>query len=257
MPYRWCEALRPGGGRERAAAGVRPRRTAGHPRSEGRAGRGTRAAPDGPLEKHDRSFYIVAVSKGEQTRDAILDRALGLASQLGLEGLTLGRLAADLELSKSGLFAHFGSKEELQVETLDRAAARFTEVVVAPALAAPRGAPRLRALFERWMQWPQLVPQPGGCVFVAAAAELDDRPGAARDRLVELEREWLATIATAVRAARTQGDLRAAVDPEQFAFELHAIMLGYHHAARLLADAGAAGRARAAFERLLAAARRG
>ena len=127
------------------------------------------------------------MGKGDQTRDAILERAVRLASQVGLEGLTIGRLAGALDLSKSGLFAHFASKETLQVQTLERAAERFVEVVLRPALAEPRGEPRLRALFERWLRWPQEVSQPGGCIFVQAAVELDDRPGPARDRLVALQ----------------------------------------------------------------------
>jgi AcrR family transcriptional regulator len=194
-------------------------------------------------------------AKGELTRQAIVDRAVSLASQAGLEGLTIGRLASELSLSKSGLFAHFQSKEALQVQTLDRAAERFVEVVVRPALAAPRGEPRLRVLFERWLLWPKLVPQPGGCLFVAAAAELDDRPGPARDRLVALQREWLAGIARAVRGAVAEGHFRRDVDPDQFAFDLYGIMLGCHHAKRLLRDPRAGQRARRAFEALVAAAR--
>ena len=196
------------------------------------------------------------MGKGERTRAAILDRAIRLGSQLGLEGLSLGQLAEELDLSKSGLFAHFRSKEELQVRTLDRAAERFVEVVVRPALAAPRGEPRLRALFERWLAWPELVRQPGGCIFVAAAVELDDRPGPARDRLVELQRQWLATLATAVRGAQAEGHLRADVDAEQLAFEAYGIMLVSHHATRLLRDRKAVERARNALERLIASARR-
>lgn len=196
------------------------------------------------------------MGKGEQTRAAILDRAIGLASQLGFDGLSLGRLAEELDLSKSGLFAHFSSKEELQVETLDRAAKKFVEVVVKPALAAPRGEPRLRALFDRWLAWPEVVPQPGGCLFIAAAAELDDRPGLPRDRLVELQRQWLATLATAVRGAQAEGHMRAEVDPEQFAFEAYGTMLMYHQALRLLRDRKALERARRSLERLITSAHR-
>ncbi len=192
------------------------------------------------------------MGKGERTRDAILEHALRLASEIGLDGLTIGKLADELDLSKSGLFAHFASKEALQLRTIDRAAERFVEVVVRPALAAPRGAPRLRALFERWLRWPEAVPQPGGCIFVQAAVELDDRPGPVRDRLVALQREWLASLATAVRGARAEGHLRRDVDPEQVAFELYGIMLSTHHASRLLRDPRAFTRARRAFERLLA-----
>lgn len=195
------------------------------------------------------------MTRGADTHDAILDHALRLASEVGLEGLTIGRLATALDLSKSGLFAHFGSKDALQVEVLDRAAARFTDAVVKPALAAPRGEARLRALFERWLRWPREVPQPGGCIFVQAAAELDDRPGAARDRLVALERTWLSTLARAVREAQAEGQLRPDADPEQLAFEAHGIMLSCHHASRLLRDRDAVERARRALDRLIEGAR--
>jgi AcrR family transcriptional regulator len=181
-------------------------------------------------------------------------RRRSLASEVGLEGMTIGSLAAALDLSKSGLFAHFGSKDALQVEVLEHAAARFTEAVVRPALAAPRGEARLRELFERWLRWPKEVRQPGGCIFVQAAAELDDRPGPARDRLVELQRAWLATIARVFRGGQELGQFRADVDPEQLAFELLAVMLGYHHALRLLRDRSATERARRAVNRLLDAA---
>jgi AcrR family transcriptional regulator len=195
------------------------------------------------------------MGKGAETRGAILERAIQLASEVGLEGLTIGRLADALDLSKSGLFAHFASKEALQVQTLERAGERFIDVVIRPALAAPRGEPRLRALFERWLRWPQAVPQPGGCIFVQAAVELDDRPGPARDLLVKQQREFLATIATAVKGAVAEGHLAAGADAEQLAFELYGLMLSTHHAARLLHDPKAAQRARRGFDRLLASAR--
>jgi len=193
--------------------------------------------------------------KGERTRGAILDGAWRLASELGLEGLTLGRLADELDLSKSGLFAHFSSKENLQVQTLDRAAERFSEFVVRPAIAEQGGEKRLRALFERWLEWPRRVRQPGGCIFVAAAAELDDRPGPARDRLVALQREWRATIARVVKRAQELGEFRRDLDAEQLAFELHGVGLACHESVRLLRDPRALERARTAFERLVADAR--
>ena len=195
------------------------------------------------------------MGKGLETRDAILERAIRMASEAGLDGLTIGRLAADLDLSKSGLFAHFASKEGLQVATLDRAAARFVEVVIRPALKAPRGEPRLRALVERWERWPIDVPQPGGCLFVQAAVELDDKPGPARDRLVALQREWLGALAITVKGAVTEGHFRRDVDPDQVAFELYGIMLSTHHAVRLLRDPRAHARARRAVDRLLASCR--
>jgi AcrR family transcriptional regulator len=178
-----------------------------------------------------------------------------LASRVGLDGLTIGTLAEDLGLSKSGLFAHFQSKEALVVQLLERAAERFLEVVVKPALSAPRGEPRVRALFERMLRWPELVPQPGGCVFVAASTELDDRPGAAREVLVRLRRQWFDMVAGAARRAIDEGHFHPKVDPEQFAFDLDAIALGWHHASRLLGDPRATERAHRAFEALLASAR--
>ncbi len=191
------------------------------------------------------------MGKGADTRQLILDRAAQLASQVGLEGLTIGRLAGALDLSKSGLFAHFRSKEALQLEVLEHAAARFVEAVVKPALAAPRGLPRLRAIFEHWRRWPERSALPGGCFFVQAAAELDDRPGPPRDLLVRQQKDWLDLIANVARSAVSEGHLRRDLDPEAFAFELWGVMLAWHHATRLLGDARADARARDAFEALL------
>jgi len=196
------------------------------------------------------------VRKGELTRQTILEKAASLASKVGLEGLTIGSLAEALDLSKSGLFAHFGSKEALQVQVIELAAGRFVDSVVKPALAAPRGEPRVRALFERWLDWPRLGELAGGCLFVALAAELDDRPGPARDRLVQTQRDWLDVIATCFRMGIAEGHFRSDADPDQFAHDLYGVMLGHHHATRLLGDRGAAQRARNAFEALLKAARK-
>jgi AcrR family transcriptional regulator len=196
------------------------------------------------------------VDKGELTRQSILKGATALASQLGLEGVTIGRLASSLELSKSGLFAHFSSKDNLQVEVLRFAAERFIERVIRPALTTPRGEPRVRALFERWLDWSRAASLPGGCLFVAASTELDDRPGPARDELVRLQRDWLATIARCFQAGIDEKQFRADADPVQFAQDLYGVMLSSHHASRLLGDASAADRARAAFEALLRAARK-
>ncbi len=192
------------------------------------------------------------MGKGDETRSGILGAALSLASEAGVGGLSIGALAERVGMSKSGLFAHFGSKEELQVAVLDEAARRFVELVVAPALKERRGEPRVRALFERWMLWSKQDFQPGGCVFLAASVELDDRPGLARDRLVATQRDWLSTLATAARIAVEEGHFRADLDVDQFAFELYAIAQGYHQHTRLLRDPKAARRARAAFDRLVA-----
>ena len=139
---------------------------------------------------------------------------------------------------------------------LEYAAERFIELVVKPGLKAPRGEPRLKALFDRWREWPKLNPMPGGCILVAAAIELDDRPGPARELLVRQQRDWLDLLASTVRGAVTEGHFRKDVDPEQFAHDLYGVMLGYHHASRLLRDPRADKRAVRAFENLVEAARR-
>ncbi len=196
------------------------------------------------------------MSKGEETRRAILDHALQIATKEGLEGLTIGRLAQDLQLSKSGLFAHFRGKEELLLQVLETARTRFIEQVVKPGLSAPRGEPRLRALFESWLNWERSAALPGGCPFIAAAVELDDRPGAAREYVVQSQKDWLEVIANSARTGIQEGQFRPDFDPEQFAYDLHGAMLSYHHLARLLRDPSAETRVRRAFESLLAQARR-
>jgi AcrR family transcriptional regulator len=195
------------------------------------------------------------VSKGDATKQVIVERAARLAARIGLEGLTIGSLAEELRLSKSGLFAHFKSKEGLQIEVLRFAADAFVEAVIRPSLAAPRGEPRLRALVENWMSWPKRGSDDAGCFFVSAAAELDDRPGPVRDLLVQQQKDWLETIATVVRTGVIEGHFRRDADPEQVAFELQGAMLGYHHAARLLGDPNAARRAKNAVEAVIAGAR--
>ena len=196
------------------------------------------------------------MSKGDSTRAAIVEKGVSLATQVGLEGLTIGRLATDLGLSKSGLFAHFRSKEALQIQVLDAAAERFVDEVVKPAVREPRGEPRVRALFDRWLAWTKTNSGPGGCLFVAAAAELDDRPGSVRDRLVALQKGWLEMIAIVFRTGVTEGVFRPDLDPEEFAHDLYSVMLGFHHASRLMRDPSAEKRANAAFGRLLTSARR-
>ena len=195
------------------------------------------------------------MSKGTITRSRIVETALRAASVDGIEGITLGKVAADVGMSKSGLFAHFDSKEELQVDVLNAAAEKFTQVVVAPSLTAPRGEPRLRALFEHWLQWEQHESLPGGCVFMHAAAELDDRPGPARDALVVQQQRWLEMLARSVRLTIEAGHFRSDVDPDLFAFQLFGVVLSYYHCARLLRDPLAKSRATGAFDVLVAGAR--
>lgn len=192
------------------------------------------------------------LTKGAETRAAILDEALSRASVHGLGGVTIGELAKRAGMSKSGLFAHFKSKEQLDIAVLDEARDRFVAHVMAPALKAPRGLPRIRALFERWMEWESADFQPGGCVFMAAAMELDDQPGPARDHLVASQRDWIQALQTAARIAVDEGHFRADLDVEQWAYELWGLALGYHFYSRLLRDPRALERARLAFDHLLA-----
>jgi AcrR family transcriptional regulator len=196
------------------------------------------------------------VSKGEDTRQHILGEALALASEVGLDGVSIGALAERARMSKSGLFAHFQSKEGLELAILDEAVARFVEDVVAPALKEPRGEPRVRALLVRWLDWSRAKYMPGGCVFVASISDADDRPGPVRDRLAATQRDWLDTIATCVRGAIKEKHFRADLDAEQFAHEVLTTAYGHHLLSRLLRDPSADQRWRAATERLLRDARR-
>jgi AcrR family transcriptional regulator len=195
--------------------------------------------------------------KGERTREAIVDQALDLATVKGLEALSIGALAAETGMSKSGLFAHFGSKEALQLAVLEAASARFSEQVIKPSRAETRGLRRLIALVERWMDWANSEQLSGGCPFVAAQVEWDDREGPVRDYLVWAQRSWLGVLAAAAEKAVAQGDLRADLDARAFAHDVYAIALGYHNAQRLLRDPNAESYARDAFRRLLKDAREG
>jgi AcrR family transcriptional regulator len=194
------------------------------------------------------------MSKGVVTRERIVEQALASASIEGLDGLSLGELADDVGMSKSGLFAHFRSKEALQLDVIRAAAERFRQVVIVPALAAPKGAPRVEALFRRWLEWEHHDSVPGGCVFVHAAFEWDDREGPVRDALVSFQREWLAFLAGAVQRAKDAGHFRDVIDSHQFAFEMLGIVLSYYYTKRLLRDPAAKRRANAAFESLLSTA---
>ena len=194
-----------------------------------------------------------SIAKGPATRGRIVEAALKVASVDGLEGISLGRVAADVGMSKSGLFAHFASKEQLQLDVIEAAMAKFAEVVVQPALAQSRGEPRLRALFEHWLTWERHLP--GGCVFMHAIVELDDHPGPTRDALVASQRQWLATIARAVDLAIAEGHFRRDVEAEQFAFQTYGLVLGFYHARRLLEDPKAESRVRRAFDEMVRAAK--
>ena len=196
------------------------------------------------------------MSKGDETRTAILDAALQLASTVGFTGLSIGQLAEHTGMSKSGLFAHFRSKEQLQLQTLAHARARFTDLVVRPTLDAPRGEPRVRALLENWLAWEREA-LTGGCIFVAATAEYDDQPGPMRDALARDQADWVEFIAHVARTAVAEGDFREDLDADLFAFQLLSLTLGLHHVGRLLDEPGALDRCRAGVEQLLAGARAG
>lgn len=195
------------------------------------------------------------MSKGTHTREAIVQEAMRTASQIGLEGLSIGQLAGQLGLSKSGLFAHFKSKENLQIQVLEGSAQLFIQRVVLPALDEPRGEPRVRALFENWLGWASRPALPGGCIFVGAATEFDDRPGPVRAHLVSTQRDWVATLGRAARIAQDEGHFRADLDAEQFAYHIYSLLLGGHLYNRLLEDGRALERARAGFDLLLRDAR--
>lgn len=195
------------------------------------------------------------MGKGDDTRERILDQAVATASLNGLDGLTIGGLAGDLEMSKSGVYAHFDSKEDLQVQVLQTAIERFRRLVVLPTLAAPRGLTRVRELFERWLGWGRDSGMPGGCVITTAAIELDDRPGRPRDVLSAALTDWVDAMRRVVATAVEAGDFRRELDIPQFAYEVYGIFLTYHMAHRMMRDPEAERHARAAFEGLVSRAR--
>lgn len=192
------------------------------------------------------------MSKGEATRERIVSRAFLLAGRDGLEGLSIGTLADELKLSKSGLFAHFGSKEDLQVAVLDLASSLYTERVLLPAFRAPRGLPRLESIFENWVGWLTDSHMPGGCFFQQANVELDDRTGRPHDVLVEQQKNLLEALAKTVQIAIDEEHLSKDTDPRQFAFEFEGIMMAANMYYRLMRDRRAMERAEAAFDRLVA-----
>lgn len=192
-------------------------------------------------------------SKGEETRAQILNAAVQQASETGFESLTIGTLAARSGLSKSGLFAHFGSRKDLQIAVLDETARRFSEAVFLPALKAPRGLRRLSALFGNWLTWTDRAGLRGSCPIQSAAAEYDDQPGPMRDAAAERQLVLARELARAVKMAMETGELRADTDPHQFVFEMFGLVLACYQTRSLLGDSSAATRALAGFERLVGA----
>ena len=190
------------------------------------------------------------LQKGQQTRAAILDAALALASHMGLEGLSIGALAEVTQMSKSGVFAHFGSREELQISVIREYHRRFEEEVFFPSMTEPRGLPRLRALFERWVRRVS-VELDSGCIYISGAVEFDDRPGPVRDALADMVQAWQSALERAIHQAVEEGHLRPDTDPLQLLFETHGLILALHHDARFLRLSGAVDRARTGFDRIL------
>jgi AcrR family transcriptional regulator len=196
-------------------------------------------------------WRVVKVAKGDRTRTAIIEQAIQLASVVGLDGLSIGQLAERMHLSKSGLFAHFGSKGALQLAILETGFARFQQLVVADALGLPRGVAMIRALFDGWLRWSH-ERLDGGCLFVTASVEFDDRPGPVREVLVGAYRQWYAVLGNAAKRAIADGDFRPDLDCAQFVHDINGIMLGFNQADRLFHDPDAERRAHRALERLLA-----
>lgn len=174
------------------------------------------------------------MSKGSNTRNNILASGLEMASQYGLEDITIGTLAKTMDMSKSGLFAHFQSKENLQVMIINYAVQHFADTVVLPSLKVERGIPRIKAMINNWINWGNGLS--GGCIFVSASNEFSDRPGPVRDALLAYQRSWLDSLARLASSAIKAGDFRSDIDINQFAFELYSLILGFHYYHRMMKD---------------------
>ena len=209
------------------------------------------AAPGGLAETRADAAAARPLQKGQQTKAAIVDAALGLATQIGLEGLSIGALAEVMQMSKSGVFAHFGSREELQISVIREYHTRFEDEVFYPAMAQPRGLPRLRALFANWMKRTS-VEIDSGCIYISGAVEFHDRTGPVRDALAGSVNTWLAAMRRAVDIAVVEGHLAPGTDAGQVAFEIHALILALHYEARFLHSPESLERAVTAFESIVA-----
>jgi len=208
----------------------------------------SRTASVTPASAESRSRTL---PKGQQTKAAIVDAALRMAAQVGLEGLSIGSLAEAMGMSKSGVFAHFGSRDELQISVVREYYARFEAQVFQPAMMQPRGLPRVRALFEHWMRFTS-AELDSGCIFISGAVEFDDRPGPVRDALAEAVGAWIDAMTRAVAQAGEQGHLLASADPRQISFEIHALILALHYEARFMRRPGSMERAVQGFHNILA-----
>lgn len=189
------------------------------------------------------------MTKGKDTKHIILQAGLDMASQLGLESVTIGALAKATRMSKSGLFAHFQSKENLQIEILNYAAHLFSEGVIVPALMAEAGIPRIKVLVEKWISWTSELK--GGCIFVSASTDFSDRPGKVREVLLQQQNEWIDCLKRIAQSAVRVGDFREDVDFDQFAFDLYSLLLGFHLYYTMLNDAETRKHQEVAFDRLM------
>ncbi|MDB6163394.1 MAG: bacterial regulatory, tetR family protein [Xanthomonadaceae bacterium] len=193
---------------------------------------------------------VINHRKGAVTREAIIDRAYLMACSAGLDQLSIGSLAQAVHMSKSGVFAHFGSREGLQLAVIESAGLRFGNHVLVPALAMPRGLPRLRAIVDRWCDWVRHTSD-GGCLYLAAVSEFDDRPGPIRECLLQHETRWRHELARAIQLTIDVGELHADTDPQQLAFEIYSLALIVHHDSGLFGYEPARERGLRAFERLI------
>lgn len=191
-----------------------------------------------------------SLHKGQQTKQAIIDAALGLSTQIGLEGLSIGVLAEVMRMSKSGVFAHFGSREELQISVIREYFHRFEQEIFAPAMQEARGLPRLEALFANWMKRVAVEIQ-SGCIFISGAVEFDDRSGPVHDALASSVKTWLKAVLRAVVQAKESGHLKPDADEQQIAFEIHGLILALHYEARFLKRPGSIDRANQGFANIL------
>ena len=199
-------------------------------------------------------IVLYHTAQASRTRQEILRVAMDIASAEGLEGLSIGRLATELRMSKTGIFAHFGSKEQLQLATVDAAKQVFLEQIVQPALECSRGIPRLRAMLDNWIGYVERIVFRGGCFFAAASAEFDSRPGPVRDEIAALTKAWLVAIEREIAFAQSSKEIRPSVDPAQLSFELHAYVQEANWAFKLFDDKSAFSRARRSIASSMAAA---
>ena len=185
------------------------------------------------LDARSASTALAEPKKGLATKAAILQAALEIASKSGLEGITIGHLADSVGMSKSGVFAHFGSREELQIAVIRKYYEYFSEIVFIPALAKTKGLPRLRQMIDAWLKI-SVGANTSSCFFIAGAAEFDDRPGIVRDELVRSVEDWRSALLRAIKESIAAGDLKKSVAPQEMLFHLYSIVLGAHHDSRFL-----------------------